>query len=99
MHRSSLTNRFDLRRRAELDFFRAGGDRDGGGGSVGPADLNGGGRFGVAKHCNGAVLGPIPAAGMKLSHRTGPWPEHQPQLRSEERRVGKEWRTRWSPYH
>ena len=26
-------------------------------------------------------------------------PDHRPQMRSEERRVGKECRSRWSPYH
>ena len=27
------------------------------------------------------------------------WVEHNPEERSEERRVGKECRSRWSPYH
>src|SRR5260221_14553587 len=29
----------------------------------------------------------------------GPWPAFIEACRSEERRVGKEWRSRWSPYH
>src|SRR5256885_13723727 len=36
-----------------------------------------------------------------LAHRDGPWPAilQTVQVRSEERRVGKECRSRWSPYH
>src|SRR5687768_18469812 len=37
---------------------------------------------------------------MRSPHqRLPPAPSHRPSMRSEERRVGKECRSRWSPYH
>ena len=37
--------------------------------------------------------------GTKIDKQEAPMENHSIQLRSEERRVGKECRSRWSPYH
>src|SRR5260370_1354403 len=45
---------------------------------------------------------PEQTAEARVTHRAArnPWPSETPQaVRSEERRVGKECRSRWSPYH
>ena len=45
---------------------------------------------------NAGDAGSIPGQGTKIPHAAG---QLSPRARSEERRVGKECRSRWSPYH
>src|SRR5688572_31695688 len=52
-------------------------------------------RHGLFKLCGPVVhSGSLPAASVKIAHCP-----HQIGARSEERRVGKECRSRWAPYH
>ena len=52
-------------------------------------------------YLDGNSLGPTPRAAARILNRTieQEWGQDLIRSRSEERRVGKECRSRWSPYH